>query len=243
MGRLNVQNLTFTHPDRPILLNASMSIDSGSIVGLLGPNGSGKTTFFDILCGLTEAKSKNIYNTFSNHIYLSQTISTPHTLRMFDVFRMVTLIASTEKVTQHQALEKLKQWSPEIITRYKSIWNKKSSICSYGEKRWFFTLTLLALEAELVILDEPTAGVDPEFRHYIWKCLRGAAQDGAAILVSSHNTEEIAANCDRFYMLSERIFKPFRCGEEFKKHYNARTLDEPFIRAAAPAGNEHERLV
>ena len=130
-------------------------------------------------------------------------------------------------------MKKLSTWSPEIVERYKEIWTKKSSVCSYGEKRWFFTLSLLAVEADLVILDEPTAGVDPEFRHYIWKCLRGAASEGAAILVSSHSIEEVANNCGNFYMISQQKFKPFDSGKEFMHCYGSNTLDEAFIRAAA----------
>ncbi|MBV7509913.1 MULTISPECIES: AAA family ATPase [unclassified Pseudomonas] len=233
MNSLTVTNLSFSYMKNPIFANASIAVHSGSITGLLGPNGSGKTTFFDILCGLTNIKKTEIVNTFKNQVYLSQSLSTPHSLRMFDIFRMTTLLCSSETLSQQKALEKLQAWSPEIIERYTEIWNKKSSICSYGEKRWFFTLTLLALNADLVILDEPSAGVDAEFRHYIWKCLRGAAREGVAILVSSHNIEEIAANCDRFYMISNRTFKPFQSGDEFKKHYSATSLDEAFICASA----------
>ncbi|MHC8309060.1 ATP-binding cassette domain-containing protein [Pseudomonas sp. GT1P32] len=232
MSSLIVTNLSFSYKNTPIFANASLTVNSGSIIGLLGPNGSGKTTFFDILCGLTNIKNIEIVSTFKNQLYLSQSLSTPHSLRMFDIFKMTTLLCSSEILSQQKAVEKLQAWSPEIIERYTAIWNKKSSICSYGEKRWFFTLTLLALNADLVILDEPSAGVDAEFRHYIWKCLRGAAREGVAILVSSHNIEEIAANCDRFYMITDRTFKSFESGEEFKKYYDATSLDEAFISSA-----------
>ncbi|MGE8188301.1 ATP-binding cassette domain-containing protein [Pseudomonas sp. NPDC086278] len=233
MSVLQVKNLSFKYETKPLFINASMRIESGSIVGLLGPNGSGKTTFFDIVCGLTKEKNSDITNSFKYPLYLSQHLTTPHTLRMFDIFRITTLLCSSERTTQQRAVEKLARWSPEIIERYKAIWNKKSSICSYGEKRWFFTLTLLTLNSELVILDEPSAGVDPEFRHYIWKCLNGAARDGAAILVSSHNIEEISTNCDYFYMISNHMFKLFHSGSEFIQHYQADSLDQAFISAAS----------
>ena len=151
---------------------------------------------------------------------------------MRDIFRMVTVLSSDKNIDQTKALEKLSRWSPEIVNRYKEIWNKKSSLCSYGETRWFFTLTLLSIPADFIILDEPTAGVDPEFRHYIWRCLRGAVKDGATILVSSHQVDEIANNCDMFYMISQRRFHPFDDGTAFMNKYKASTLDDAFIRAA-----------
>jgi len=236
MGVIKTNSLCFGFSEKTIFSNASINVVPGCITGLLGPNGSGKTTFFDIVCGLKKPSEGQLVNSFVSQLYLSQTIMTPPVLRMFDIFKMTTLLCSSNRISQEQALNKLAVWSPEIVERYKEIWTKKSSVCSYGEKRWFFTLSLLAIDADLVILDEPTAGVDPEFRHYIWKCLRGAANEGAAILVSSHNIEEVASNCDNFYMISEQQFKPFSSGKEFMSRYDASTLDEAFIRAAAAPG-------
>lgn len=83
------------------------------------------------------------------------------------------------------------------------------------------------------MLDEPTAGVDPEFRFYIWQCLRSAAKEGAAILVSSHHVDEISENCQGFYMISQHTFIHVEHGEAFKHHFQATTLDQAFINAAA----------
>lgn len=233
MNSLTVDKLTFSHFKHPLFENATLKVEPGNLVGLLGPNGSGKTTFFDIVCGLHNRKDSTMSNTFIKKLYLSQTITTPHTLHMFDIFKITALLCSPDNVTQDNVLAKLETWSPEVVERYKKIWKRKSSTCSYGEKRWFFTLTLLALNADLIILDEPTAGVDPEFRHYIWKCLHGAVKDGTAILVSSHNTQEVVDNCDYFYMISNRQFSKFSSGQEFTNYYEATNVDDAFIRAAS----------
>lgn len=233
MKRLIVDSLSVGYPRRALLENASMQVSAGSISGLLGPNGSGKTTFFDVLCGLKRMDAGELNSSFSTLLYLSQIISTPPVLRMFDIFKMTLLFCSESEVTQAHALEKIEKWSPGIADRYCEIWNKKSSLCSYGEKRWFFTLSLLSANADLVILDEPTAGVDPEFRYHIWKCLEGAAAEGVAVLVSSHNVDEIVAHCDDFYMLSQRRFHRFSDGGDFMAAYGAGSLDEAFIRAAS----------
>ncbi|MBN2990884.1 AAA family ATPase [Pseudomonas cedrina subsp. fulgida] len=232
MARLIVDSLDVRYASHVLFHNASLAVEAGSISGLLGPNGSGKTTFFDVLCGLKKRDGGEINHSFSKLLYLSQVISTPAVLRMFDIFKMTLLFCSDAKVTQEHALGKIEQWSPGIAQRYCEIWNKKSSLCSYGEKRWFFTLSLLCANADLVILDEPTAGVDPEFRYHIWRCLEGAAADGVAVLVSSHNVDEIVAHCDDFYMLSQRRFNRFNDAQGFMSAYGAKSLDEAFIQAA-----------
>lgn len=231
MKQFKAQDIDLSYPDRALLTQASLEVSQGDIVGILGPNGSGKTSFFDIVCHLKKAKSGLIKNDFSHLLYLSQIISTPPPLRMRDIFKMVTALSSSEPMTYDTTLEKLSAWSPLIVSRYQDIWNKKSALCSYGETRWFFTLTLLSISADFVILDEPTAGVDPEFRHYIWQCLHGAAKEGTAILVSSHNVEEVISHCDYFYMISQQRFNRFANGNEFTHRYGAKTVDDAFIRA------------
>ncbi|WP_339467591.1 AAA family ATPase [Pseudomonas sp. EL_65y_Pfl1_R83] len=233
MKRLIANSLDVRYASHILLHHATLTIESGSISGLLGPNGSGKTTFFDVICGLKKIAGGEINNSFSKLLYLSQIINTPPVFRMFDIFKMTMLFCSETKVTQQHALERIGKWSPGIAERYCDIWNKKSSLCSYGEKRWFFTLSLLCANADLVILDEPTAGVDPEFRYHIWRCLKGAAAEGVAVLVSSHNVDEIVMHCDDFYMLSQRRFNRFTDAQSFMSTYGGDSLDEAFIHAAS----------
>lgn len=233
MSVLHAQCIDLDYPGKRLLSQASLQVESGSVVGLLGPNGSGKTSFFDVVCGLKRLSGGRLINTFTQQLYLSQMVVTPPALRMFDIFKMTTLLCSPKAMSKQDVLDKLAKWSPHILERYSEIWAKKSSLCSYGEKRWFFTVSLLSTGADFYILDEPTAGVDPEFRFYIWQCLRGAVQEGAAILVSSHNVEEITVHCDRFYMISQQHFIPFENGEAFKDHFQATSLDQAFIHAAA----------
>ncbi|XVJ47116.1 AAA family ATPase [Pseudomonas sp. UBT] len=233
MARLIVSSLHVRYASHVVFQSASLGVEAGMISGLLGPNGSGKTTFFDVICGLKKINGGEINSSFSKLLYLSQIVSTPPVFRMFDVFKMTMLFCSDKKVTQQHALDKIEKWSPGIAERYCEIWNKKSSLCSYGEKRWFFTLSLLCANADFVILDEPTAGVDPEFRYHIWRCLEGAAAEGVAVLVSSHNVDEIVAHCDDFYMLSQQRFDRFTDAQGFMNAYGANSLDEAFIHAAS----------
>lgn len=232
MKKLTMDNIDFFYPGRVLLKQASLSASAGTITGILGSNGSGKTTLFDLLCGTKTAQAGEIRSDFISVLYLSQSINTSPVLRMFDIFKMVMNLASSRQISKQNVLDKLERWRPQTVHRFEEIWNKKSSICSYGEKRWFFATSLLALEAEFLILDEPTAGVDPEFRYYMWECIKGAANDGMAILASSHAIEEISTYCSNFYLIHQQNLLCFKTTDEFLNRFGGKTLDEAFIAAA-----------
>lgn len=231
MHILQVDDMGFSYLDDIVFEGASFTADSGKITGLLGGNGAGKTTFFDLLCGLRHPSSGYIRCKAKEVLYLSQVLTAPAALSMGDLATMTIALASPGSTELSGILARLSSWDKRISKRYSDLLTKKSSVCSYGQKRWFFTLTLVALQGDLVILDEPTAGVDTENRSYIWDCLQRAASDGAAIIVSSHDINEIANNCDRFYMINRGCFNQFDSGTQFLAMYGAHTLDQAFINA------------
>ncbi|UVJ42291.1 ABC transporter ATP-binding protein [Pseudomonas sp. LS1212] len=233
MSIISVHDMNAAYKNKAIFKDVSLTILKNSITGMLGPNGSGKTTFFDIICGLKHPDTGHITNTSTHPLYLSQTLSTPATLRMSEIFRLISNLSISAPIQKENIFKALKKWSPDALERYSNIWNKKPSACSYGEIRSFFTLSLLALPSDLIILDEPTAGVDPEFRHYIWLCIQKAKNDGASVIVSSHNVEEIGHNTDTFYMIAQQKFTRFNSSDEYMDFYEANNLDKAFINAAS----------
>lgn len=100
MSALTIDQLNISFPDKALFRQASLRIEPNSITGILGPNGSGKTTFFDILCNIRKAKGQNLNNSFSTQLYLSQIITTPPVLRMHEIFQMATILSSDKKTTQ-----------------------------------------------------------------------------------------------------------------------------------------------
>lgn len=135
MKCFQVKNISFSYGKRKIFYNASLNIAPHKVTGLLGANGSGKTTLFDLMCELAHLSSGEFNNTFEKLSYLSQTLMTSPTLKMSDTFNMISALTSSKPSSLSNAIEKLSRWSPGIVGRYEELWNKKSSICSYGEKR------------------------------------------------------------------------------------------------------------
>lgn len=231
MTLVSVENLTFAYPRRQVFDNASMSVARHRITGIVGSNGAGKTTFFDILCGLRTPETINLSVHARDRVYLSQTISAPASLKMRDVYALMAYLNGRTPLSERALSVRLEQISPRLSARFKDLWKKRPALCSYGELRSFFTLSMLMLDAELVILDEPTAGVDPEFRYYLWQGLKQACLEGTSVIVSSHHIDEIATYCDRFYLLHDQRFEAFESGEAFMDRYGATTLDGAFIQA------------
>lgn len=231
MSLVLVRCLNLAFKEKVVFSGADFDIDAGSVVGILGSNGSGKTTFFDVLCNLKIPDSAHVINNSRTHLYLSQTLSAPAALRMGDLHTLIVNLNAAHSPTKADTINKLNTWSTSLGERYAEIWKKKPGVCSYGEIRSFFTMSLLTLEADLFLLDEPTAGVDPEFRHYIWLAIKAARKGGAAFIVSSHQIDEITSNCDKFYMLAKKKFTAFSNAEDYLEYYSANTLDEAFIKA------------
>ncbi|WP_313712746.1 ATP-binding cassette domain-containing protein [Pseudomonas sp.] len=233
MNVLNLIDLRFSYGKIPLMKDISLTVKAGELIGILGSNGVGKTTLFDLICKVKTPSSGQIITSTKRIVYLTQILTPPPLLRMSETGELIRHLNSNAHPNHSEMLARLAKWSPVLHKRYSLISQKKIAHCSYGEIRSYFTLTLLLLQSELIILDEPTAGVDAEFRHFIWLAINSARQEGASVLVSSHYTEEIAANCDRFYMLANQRLEAFDSGGEFMSRYNASSLDEAFIKASS----------
>ncbi|MFJ4445658.1 ATP-binding cassette domain-containing protein [Pseudomonas sp. NPDC089422] len=231
MKILTLTDLTFSYPARPLFESINLHVARGEAVGLLGMNGAGKTTLFDLICKLKAPQEGGIVNQAQQQAYLTQVLTPPPLLRMHEVGKLIRLFNARAFTRADEALTRLARWSAPLAKRYADIGQKRAATCSYGEVRSYFTLTLLLMECDLIILDEPTAGVDPEFRHFIWLGIQHACREGAAVLVSSHYTEEIAQHCHRFYMLANRRVTAFESAQQFLSHYDAHSLDDAFIKA------------
>ena len=84
MSILQADCIDFRYPEKPLFSQASLQVCSGSMTGLLGPNSAGKTTFFDILCGLKKPDNGQIINPFTQQLYLSQTLGSVRKPKKYD---------------------------------------------------------------------------------------------------------------------------------------------------------------
>ena len=184
-------------------------IPKGSFFGLLGPNGAGKTTTIGILTGLVNltsgtatAMGKNVVREFREARLLMGL--SPQELN-FDVFftirQVLILQAGYYGLNKKRATERT-----DLILQQFGLTEKAHNTArelSGGMKRRVQIAKALVHDPPIIILDEPTAGVDIELRHMLWNYLRELNRDGKTILLTTHYIEEAEALCDQVAIIDQ----------------------------------------
>lgn len=229
MIAIRAQSISLKIAKHKIFEQADIAINKNEITGIIGKNGAGKTTFFDLLCGVRKPDQGTLHNMTQQHAYLSQTLAMPAGLSMKEIYEMTAALLCSKNPPLSDTLIKFSEWAPRLATKFASLLQRRPSHCSYGEIRLFFTLSLISFSKELLILDEPTAGVDPESRHCIWAFIKKAKENGTTVIVSSHNIQEIVEHCDSFHLIHHHKFSKFNDAQEFLNTFGGTTLDDAFI--------------
>ena len=202
MQALCIRNLTKTYRNGvQALKGIDLDVDEGEFFALLGPNGAGKTTAIGIVMSLVN-KSSGSVRVFGHDIETELEAAkaciglVPQEIN-FNVFEtpltIVTNQAGFYGIPRRRALERAEQ-----CLRALQLWDKRNSIArslSGGMKRRLMIARALVHEPRLLVLDEPTAGVDIENRRSMWELLRETNQGGTTIILTTHYLEEAENLC------------------------------------------------
>lgn len=206
---LNVEHLTKTYGKRQALKDVTFSVQQGTCFGLLGPNGAGKSTTMKILTGIVDADGGTAYVLGKN------TAKQQNAIR-HQVGYVPQAITLYEKLSAHDNLvffgemygvkgRELKQRISEVLKltglsdRVKDI----VSTFSGGMKRRINIAASLLHQPKLLILDEPTVGIDPQSRIHIFEMIRLLKAQGVTIIYSTHYMEEVEALCDHVAIIDQ----------------------------------------
>ncbi|MRS12363.1 MAG: ABC transporter ATP-binding protein [Actinobacteria bacterium] len=224
-----------------VLHGVSLGVEPGEILGLLGPSGAGKTTFVNIIAGVAEPVSGSVeafgqpmpslalmrrmgYMAQSDALYLDLTAS--ENLGFFG-----TIYGLTGDALKSAAAKALETAHLRVEPR------KQARDYSGGMRRRLSLATAILHEPELLILDEPTIGLDPLHRVDIWESFRKMAAAGTTLIVTTHVMDE-AERCDRLAMIRDGVFIAIGSPAELKDRASAATLEDAFLHFARGEGGD-----
>ena len=185
----------------------SFSIDEGEFFGLLGPNGAGKTTLISVLAGLARASSGRVsvmgHDVVADYAAARMAIGVVPQELVFDPFFSVRECLSIQ--SGYFGIRKNDAWIDELLAGLgladKGEVNMRA--LSGGMKRRVLVAQALVHKPPVIVLDEPTAGVDVELRQTLWGFIANLNKQGHTVLLTTHYLEEAEALCSRIAMLKQ----------------------------------------
>ena len=206
---IRTRNLRKEYGDVRALDGLDLSVDSGEFFGLLGPNGAGKTTFINVLVGLVNRTGGEAsvfgYDVESEYQQARDAIGlAPQEFnvdRFFPIHEVLEHKAGYHGIPPAEASRRA-----EEALRTVGIYDKRDTRFDWlsgGMKRRFVLARALVSDPDLLILDEPTAGVDVELRRDLWDLITDLNDDGTTILLTTHYIEEAERLCDRVAIMDE----------------------------------------
>ena len=191
---IDVAGLTKSFGGRPVVKNLSMQVRRGLIYGFLGPNGSGKTTTIRMLCGLLTPDSG--HGTCLGYDILTQSAEIKrhvgYMTQKFSLYADLSIRENLEFVARVYNLADPRKAARDAIRRL-GLENRAEQLAGELSGGWKQRLALGACilpEPQLLLLDEPTAGVDPKARRDFWDEIHALAHEGMTVLVSTHYMDE-----------------------------------------------------
>ncbi len=245
MSALVIKNLHKSFDGVPAVKGVDFTINRGEIFGLLGPNGAGKSTIINMIAGVVRLGSGSItafgYDNQRDYRHTRRMLGVVHQEVVIDNF--FTIDQALQLHAGYYGVKDDPVWRQLLIDRLglRPHLHKVMLKLSGGLKRRFMIAKAMIHRPQLLILDEPTAGVDVELRHGLWDFVREINRQGTTILLTTHYLEEAEEMCDRIAIMNHGDLIALEETHELVRRLSNRQLRlwlvEPL--AAVPAGLEN----
>ena len=206
MAIIEVKNLSKTFGPKVALDNVSLEIPEGKIFGLLGPNGAGKSTLIRIINRITLASEGQVF--FQGHPITAEDVARIGYLpeerglyRKMKVGDQAMYLAQLKGMSSREAAVELKKWFVRFGVA--DWWNKKVEELSKGMAQKVQFITTVVHRPALMILDEPFSGFDPVNVDLIRKEILRLKDEGATVILSTHNMESVEELCENIALINQ----------------------------------------
>jgi len=235
---LGITGLTKRYGDGTLALDGlDLEVPDGSFFGLLGPNGAGKTTLIGAVCNLVRPTAGEITvfghpgSSMQARRMIGIAEQEPNLDKFLTVFETLLYHGGYYGMDRSEASERAEQMIDAFDLRAKR--DVEAPKLSGGMRRRLLLARALLHRPNLVILDEPTAGVDLELRHELWSYIRKLHEQGTTILLTTHYLEEAEALCDEIAMISGGRIVARDTAAGLKDLHGVETLEEVYLKTVA----------
>jgi ABC-2 type transport system ATP-binding protein len=233
---LNLTHVSKKFGARTALKDVSLTLFEGEIIGLLGVNGAGKTTLSSIIASLVPASNGSItYNGTSIYeqlgVYrriIGYCPQKPNLTAELTVRQNLERTAAYFGIAKAAALKKVDELLAQFqLEQYQ---NAPPHVLSGGYKQRVMIARALLTNPKLVILDEPTVGLDPHIRHQLWEIIRDLKKLNITVVLTTHYLDEAETLSDRICILDQGNILMIDTPENLKTTYQMSNLENVFLK-------------
>ncbi|MEO0532534.1 MAG: ABC transporter ATP-binding protein [Cyanobacteria bacterium P01_A01_bin.123] len=224
---VRIEGLSKSYKKRPMLQDLSLKIATGEVYGLLGPNGAGKTTTINLLCGLLKADTGQVYingqpasNTTKSLIgvvpqenLLYRSLTCAENLSFFGQVYGLSRAVRGHRIRECLAAVNLSDRTHSPV----------ESLSGGMQRRLSIAIALIH-HPRLVILDEPTTGLDIEARYEVWELIRTLKKQGVTVLLTTHLLEEAERLCQRIGIIKQGKLLAEGCLSDLRRRVPAQEI-------------------
>ncbi len=232
MATVDVKELAKVIGEKIIVDRVSFSVEEGQIFGLLGSNGSGKTTTLNILSGLLRPSSGNIkilgmaanaHDLRKEIGFITQMDSFYETLT---VSENLEFFSSQFGIMKHDMRTRVKKllMQTELTNKSETLASKLSG----GMRKRLNMACSLVHDPKVIFFDEPTVGLDPVVRQGVWNLIKGLNEERKTIIITSHYMEEVEHLCDKVAIMFSGRIAASGTPEQLKKRYELKQMEDVF---------------
>lgn len=231
---ISLTHLVKKFGNQTVLKDVNFNVESGQIVGLIGPSGSGKSTVIKIALGMEVSDGGNaevLGKTMPNRQllgqigYMAQSDALYDSLSGYENLKFFAQMKGISKANVQTEIEHVTQ----VVDLQDDIKKRVSGYSGGMQRRLSLAIALLG-KPELLVLDEPTVGIDPALRRKVWTELKAIREQGRSILITTHVMSE-AEQVDRVALLLGGKVIAFDTPSQLKEQYQVSSIEDAFLKA------------